>query len=174
MSFFNSIGYVSLAISCMLNPSVDPDCCSRSINRAPRPPKRSTTPTSATSPSTESLPPPSPTTAQTPLPKPLYLCSPFVDAALVVGNFKTIVMQPRHVDVMEWVASNGTCAASVMCCQSLMHWLDELSLRLLHKFELVLWSLDGVLHVSIMSDNECWPPVSEVLARMFAMISVSL
>lgn len=74
------------------------------MSRAPRPPKRSTTPTSATSPSTESLPPPSPTTSQAP--KPLYLCSPFVEAALVVGNFKTIVMQPKHVDVMEWVAFN--------------------------------------------------------------------
>ncbi|THH31236.1 hypothetical protein EUX98_g2948 [Antrodiella citrinella] len=31
---------------------------------------------------------------------------PFVEAALVVGNFKTIVMQPKHVDVMEWVAFN--------------------------------------------------------------------
>ncbi|KAI0081626.1 hypothetical protein K474DRAFT_1635537 [Panus rudis PR-1116 ss-1] len=84
MSFFNSIG--------------------RAVNRAPRPPKRSTTPTSVTSPSTEHLPPPSPT-SQAPA-KPLYLCSPFVEAALVRGNFKTIVMQPKHVDVMEWVAVN--------------------------------------------------------------------
>ncbi|KAH8824022.1 Mob1/phocein [Flagelloscypha sp. PMI_526] len=37
---------------------------------------------------------------------PLYLSSPFVDAALVKGNFKTIVMLPRYVDVMEWVAVN--------------------------------------------------------------------
>ncbi|KAJ2929343.1 hypothetical protein H1R20_g7764, partial [Candolleomyces eurysporus] len=38
--------------------------------------------------------------------KPLYLCSPFADAALVKGNFKTIVMQPKYVDIMEWVAVN--------------------------------------------------------------------
>ncbi|KAF8349493.1 Mob1/phocein [Amanita rubescens] len=38
--------------------------------------------------------------------KPLFLCSPFADAALVKGNFKTIVMLPKYVDVMEWVAVN--------------------------------------------------------------------
>ncbi|KAI0667764.1 Mob1/phocein [Trametes maxima] len=84
MSFFNSIG--------------------RSMQRAPRPPRRSTTPTSATFPSTDSLPPTTPTGASTP--KPLYLCSPFVEAALVKGNFKTIVMLPKYADVMEWVAVN--------------------------------------------------------------------
>jgi len=77
------------------------------MSRTPRGPKRSTTPTSATFPSQDSAPPSSP------LPqsgagagKPLYLCSPFVDAALVKGNFKTIVMLPKYVDVMEWVACN--------------------------------------------------------------------
>jgi MOB kinase activator 1 len=39
--------------------------------------------------------------------KPLYLCAPFVDAALVKGNYKTIVMLPKYVDVMEWVAKNS-------------------------------------------------------------------
>ena len=39
--------------------------------------------------------------------KPLYLCSPFVEAALVKGNFKTIVMLPKYVDIMEWVAVNS-------------------------------------------------------------------
>jgi len=38
--------------------------------------------------------------------RPLYLCSPFADAALVKGNFKTIVMLPKYVDIMEWVALN--------------------------------------------------------------------
>ncbi|KAI0064072.1 hypothetical protein BV25DRAFT_1882738 [Artomyces pyxidatus] len=89
MSFFNSIG--------------------RSMQRSgPRGPKRSPTPTSATFPnsqSSESMPPPSPTpTSQ--VSKPLYLCSPFVEAALVKGNFKTIVMLPKYVDIMEWVAVN--------------------------------------------------------------------
>ncbi|CCM06291.1 uncharacterized protein FIBRA_08542 [Fibroporia radiculosa] len=83
MSFFNSIG--------------------RSMARAPRPPKRSTTPTSSSFPSTESLPN-TPTTPSAP--KPLYLCSPFVEAALVKGNFKHIVMLPKYADVMEWVAVN--------------------------------------------------------------------
>jgi len=39
-------------------------------------------------------------------PKPLYLCNPFVKAALVKGNFKTIVAQPRYCDLNEWVAVN--------------------------------------------------------------------
>lgn len=39
--------------------------------------------------------------------KPLYLCSPFADAALVNGNFKTIVTLPKYVDIMEWVAVNS-------------------------------------------------------------------
>jgi len=48
--------------------------------------------------------PPSP--GGSPSPKALYLCSPFVEAALVKGNFKTIVMLPKYVDIMEWVAVN--------------------------------------------------------------------
>lgn len=41
-------------------------------------------------------------------PPPLYLSKPFVSAALVKGNFKTIVMLPKWVDVNEWVAINST------------------------------------------------------------------
>ncbi|KAJ6621765.1 Mob1/phocein [Mycena sp. CBHHK59/15] len=86
MSFFNSIG--------------------RSMSRAPRNAKRSPTPTSATFP-----PEPQPSKSAPPAPvaaaqRPLYLCSPFVEAALVKGNFKTIVMLPKYVDIMEWVAVN--------------------------------------------------------------------
>ncbi len=33
---------------------------------------------------------------------------PISRAALVKGNFKTIVMLPKYVDVMEWVAVNST------------------------------------------------------------------
>ncbi|KAF4589984.1 Maintenance of ploidy protein mob2 [Pleurotus pulmonarius] len=40
--------------------------------------------------------------------KPLYMSRPFVDAALVKGNFKTIVRLPKYVDIMEWVAVNST------------------------------------------------------------------
>ncbi|KAI0304293.1 Mob1/phocein [Multifurca ochricompacta] len=90
MSFFNSIG--------------------RSMQRSgPRGPKRSPTPTSSTfpnAPSTDSAPPVSPSAPSQGVQKPLYLCSPFVEAALVKGNFKTIVMLPKYVDIMEWVAVN--------------------------------------------------------------------
>ncbi|GBE83048.1 Mob1/phocein [Sparassis latifolia] len=84
MSFFNSIG--------------------RSMTRAPRPPRRSTTPTSSSFPSNENLP--GAVVTHTSVPRPLYLSSPFVDAALVKGNFKHIVMLPKYADVMEWVAVN--------------------------------------------------------------------
>ncbi|KDQ62645.1 hypothetical protein JAAARDRAFT_149687 [Jaapia argillacea MUCL 33604] len=90
MSFFNSLG--------------------RSMTgRQQRPgPKRSPTPTSGTFGSDGQIAPASPASTS-PAPainKPLYLCSPFVDAALVKGNFKTIVMLPKYVDVNEWVATN--------------------------------------------------------------------
>jgi len=42
-----------------------------------------------------------------PAQKPLYLCKPFIDAALVKGNLKTIVMLPKYVDIIEWVAVNS-------------------------------------------------------------------
>lgn len=34
-------------------------------------------------------------------PRPLYMSNPFVKAALVKGNFKTIVAQPRYCDLNE-------------------------------------------------------------------------
>ena len=86
---------------------------SRSMQRNQRPPRRSTTPTSANFPSTDSLPPPTPTSPSAQ--KPLYLCSPFVEAALVKGNFKTIVMLPKYADVMEWVAVNSACLTFTLC-----------------------------------------------------------
>lgn len=83
--------------------------CRRTMQRAgPRAPRRSPTPTSATFPnsiSSDSMPPPSPSSTNGQ--KPLYLCSPFVEAALVKGNFKTIVMLPKYVDITEWVAVNS-------------------------------------------------------------------
>lgn len=78
------------------------------MTRGQRGPKRAPTPTSATLPPPEL--PPSPTNPSPVIPavkKPLYLCSPFVEAALVKGNFKTIVMLPKYVDIMEWVAVNS-------------------------------------------------------------------
>jgi len=75
-------------------------------NRAPRS-RRSPTPSGGTTPRKDSSAPPSrsPSPAS-PGSKPLYLCSPFADAALVKGNFKTIVMLPKYTDIMEWVAVN--------------------------------------------------------------------
>ncbi|KAJ7758130.1 Mob1/phocein [Mycena maculata] len=74
-------------------------------NRAPTRSKRSPTPTGTLGrkDSTGSEPP---SPGASPGPKPLYLSRPFADAALVKGNFKTIVMQPKYVDVNEWVAVN--------------------------------------------------------------------
>ncbi|KAF9013194.1 Mob1/phocein, partial [Cyathus striatus] len=69
-------------------------------NRAPRGARRSPTPSRKDSSGSE---PPSPGGF---VAKPLYLCPPFVNAALVKGNFKTIVMLPKYVDIMEWVAVN--------------------------------------------------------------------
>ncbi|KAK0520961.1 Maintenance of ploidy protein mob2 [Tilletia horrida] len=40
------------------------------------------------------------------VPKPLYLCNPFVRSALIKGSFKTIVLLPKYVDPSEWIAVN--------------------------------------------------------------------
>jgi len=73
--------------------------------RAPRNPRRSpTTPTSPAFAGPEATLPPAPLSPNAP--RPLYLSKPFVEAALVKGNFKTIVMLPKYVDVSEWVAVN--------------------------------------------------------------------
>lgn len=69
-------------------------------------PKRSPTPTSSSFPPEITHPRPSPSSIASPDPKPLYLCRPFAETALVKGNFKTIVMLPKYVDIMEWVAVN--------------------------------------------------------------------
>jgi len=53
-----------------------------------------------------------------PGPKPLFLCQPFVKAALVKGSFKTIVAPPKYVDVNEWVAINRE-FSTVVCDASL-------------------------------------------------------
>jgi len=47
-----------------------------------------------------------PLTGTSPDGKPLFLCQPFVRAALVTGKFKNIVLLPKYVDVNEWVAMN--------------------------------------------------------------------
>lgn len=100
----------SCNLSCNSTPNIT--MFSRSMQRSgPRGPKRSPTPTSATFPNSggngDVNQPPSPSTTSSNPQKPLYLCSPFVEAALVKGNFKTIVMLPKYVDVTEWVAVNS-------------------------------------------------------------------
>ncbi|KAG9003302.1 Maintenance of ploidy protein mob2 [Tulasnella sp. JGI-2019a] len=49
---------------------------------------------------------PSPENSSDNQPPPLYMSQPFVKASLVKGNFKLIVMQPKWVDINEWVAIN--------------------------------------------------------------------
>ena len=100
----------------------------------PRAPKRSPTPTSITSPSAspaDYAPPVSPSAPVAGIQKPLYLCSPFVEAALVKGNFKTIVMLPKYVDIMEWVAVNGVYPFITHASAALSR---PLSLPVIHKF----------------------------------------
>ncbi|KIM43018.1 hypothetical protein M413DRAFT_393900 [Hebeloma cylindrosporum] len=78
---------------------------SSSRNRQPRGNRRSPTP--GTGPRKDVNAPPSRSPSpSSPGSKPLYLCTPFADAALVKGNFKTIVMLPKYTDIMEWVAVN--------------------------------------------------------------------
>lgn len=100
---------------------LDTTMFSRSMQRSgPRGPKRSPTPTSAGFPNSGATngdpnQPPSPISTSPNPQKPLYLCSPFVEAALVKGNFKTIVMLPKYVDVTEWVAVNSEFYFSSSC-----------------------------------------------------------
>lgn len=46
-------------------------------------------------------------TRTTPISRPLFLSKPFIDASLVEGSFKKIVVLPKYVDVDEWLAVNG-------------------------------------------------------------------
>ena len=121
------------------------------MSRGPRGPKRSPTPTSATTPTSESGPiPPSPG-GNTPQ-KPLYLCSPFVEAALVKGSFKTIVMLPKYVDIMEWVAVNST-PKSCLFLFLTPNDCTVSSLRFLHKPERILRCHHRMLYPTIVSDH---------------------
>ncbi|KAF3209458.1 Maintenance of ploidy protein mob2 [Orbilia oligospora] len=38
--------------------------------------------------------------------RPLFICKPYVNSHLLKGNFKTIVVLPKHVDQGEWIALN--------------------------------------------------------------------
>jgi hypothetical protein len=97
--FLNSIGYVHPL------PYHAHHLPTRSRLRAPK--RSPTTPTNTGF--FEPLPSPGVdfgTLPPSPGPRPLYLCQPFVKAALVKGSFKTIVAPPKYVDVNEWVAIN--------------------------------------------------------------------
>ena len=111
----------------------------------PRGPKRSPTPTSTTfanATSNDGAPPVSPSASVPGIQKPLYLCSPFVEAALVKGNFKTIVMLPKYVDIMEWVAVNGVSRSS--------HNHVILTMRLLPRFIYVQSSTSSRILICFM------------------------
>lgn len=119
-------------------------------------PKRSPTPTSATFPAdnqpSQPVPPPPP-------PKPLYLCSPFVEAALVKGNFKTIVILPKYVDIMEWVAVNSSSITRFFHLVLLIsndQGFFPPSFRFLHKSQRVLRRHSGMLHPAQLSDHVSW------------------
>ncbi|GAA5948128.1 hypothetical protein JCM3765_007121 [Sporobolomyces pararoseus] len=82
-------------------------------SRAPPPPRQGGQPPSAPPPGTNHSNAPFPQRGSNQAPSRgqqatdrLYLCLPFVKAALVKGNFKTIVALPKYVDVNEWVAVN--------------------------------------------------------------------
>ena len=139
-----------------------------SRNRQPRANRRSPTPSGG-----QNLPPrnenpgipsrsPSPGSSGT---KPLYLCSPFADAALVKGNFKTIVMLPKYTDIMEWVAVNSAFLFLLFYFGSFLLLLIDLpsswtSVRLLYELERVLWCHCRDVYPTYMSDDVCWQFVS--------------
>jgi hypothetical protein len=81
----------------------------RAPKRSPTTPEESTSPTSPNSETMSQNPSQSQMqgAASPGVEKPLYLCQPFVKAALVKGSFKTIVAPPKYVDVNEWVAINS-------------------------------------------------------------------
>lgn len=136
--------------------------------------RRHRTPRTKRSPTPGSIPPPRKDSASSEPPspggvggsKPLYLCRPFADAALVKGNFKTIVMLPKYVDIMEWVAVNSTyCPLPQPSLCSL-----PLSVRLLHQPQRVLWCYYRVLHAAELSNDVRGPDVCFLLrrAKMFS------
>jgi hypothetical protein len=41
-----------------------------------------------------------------------YLSPPYINATLVSGSLKKIVVAPKNVDPLEWLAANSKCQAS--------------------------------------------------------------
>ena len=92
--------------------------------------------------------------ASAPLPEgppPLYVCRPFVEAALVKGDFHKLVRLPKGVDDREWVACNSASSARF---RGILYWWGRAradscrrpSVRLLQQLELVLRRLISILH----------------------------
>ena len=181
MSFFNTIRYIlnhathfahfsaNLNFHIFLLMKFLSILGSRTMTRGQRGPKRTTPAPSATSSPTTEMPPPAPVAPLSVVPavaKPLYLCSPFVEAALVKGNFKTIVMLPKYVDIMEWVAVNSTYLFYLFAEKFVNNTPWSYSIRLLYKLERVLWCYNGMLYTSSLSYYVCWPDV-RVLSFIF-------
>ena len=149
-------------------PAIDAhrDPCRRSMQRNPRAPRRSTTPTSANFPSPDTLPPATPTSPGAP--KPLYLCSPFVEAALVKGNFKTIVMLPKYADVMEWVAVNSASPrpCSILSLRCVAFIFLSTSLRILPEPQPILRRPLRMLHGPVVPVHVRWFQVRKPIALM--------
>jgi hypothetical protein len=78
-----------------------------------------------------------PTTLVPDVPPPLYLCRPFVEAALVKGDFHKLVRLPKGVDDHEWVALNSGSSRLEHICGS-THARGGSSVRFLQQPELVL------------------------------------
>lgn len=105
--------------------------------------------------------------------RPLYLCQPFIRAALVTGKFKNIVVLPKYVDVNEWVAINSTFLLDARSF-FIATWTDlrglqrrpfvfffrASSVRFLHQLEPLPKRLFGMLHASFMSNDVGWSRVS--------------
>ena len=71
------------------------------------------------------------------VPPPLYICRPFVEAALVKGDFHKLVRLPKGVDDHEWVALNSG-SSSPLAPREVHSYTGGSSVRLLQQFELVL------------------------------------
>lgn len=103
--------------------------------------------------------------------RPLFICRPYVNSHLLKGNFKTIVVLPKHVDPAEWIALNGKLKALLCNVEpDANDWVDWYSLRVLRILEAVFRSHCRVLpqlpkHVS-------WPRVSQLF--LYSRLSITI
>lgn len=106
--------------------------------------------------------------------RPLYLCQPFIRAALVTGKFKNIVVLPKYVDVNEWVAINSMflldarsffplrlgLTSGYLNAVLFFFFFRACSVRFLHQLEPLPKRLFRMLHASFMSNYVGWSWVS--------------